>query len=344
MIKDTILIVGSFRHPKNKKHTTTAAEQLAALLETNKITVIKTSAQYKRFLKITDTLKTIIYRRKDFDIAVVPLYGTRLSFIWQETAARLLKSLGKKIILIVHGGSIPEQVTRGKTKFLKAMQRADLVVCPSAYFKEFLATRHIKCVVIENVLDLSAYTYHTKKKLRPHIMWMRSFENVYNPAMAVRVAKILAEKYPGFKMVMAGNDNGLLDKIKEMAAQYHLQDSINFPGYINIDDKNNLADEYDIYISTNTIDNAPVSLVEFMALGLPVISVNCGGVPFIIDEGVNGLLVTLNDDEAMADKIEMLLNTPGFGESIGSKAREYAKQYGYELILQKWLNAFEGLN
>ena len=343
MLKDKILIIGSFRHPKNNAHVTTAAEQLAELLQKNGIAVITTTPQYKRGLKIFDTIKTILAQRNKFTIAVLPLYGTPLSFIWQNISSRLLRALRKKIILVVHGGSIPAQLEQDKTKFLKSLQRADLIVAPSCYMKKILSLYNVNALVIENVLDLSAYGYHEKKTINPYIIWMRSFGEVYNPAMAVRVAIALSKKYPDFKMVMAGSDQGLLPEIKEMIRSNNLQQKILLPGYITLHEKNKIAASYDIYISTNKIDNAPVSLIEFMAMGIPVVSVNCGGVPYLISDGENGLLVNTDDDTAMVNKIEILINDAATGKRISSNAFKYTRHYDEPYVLQKWLHAFDDI-
>ena len=79
------------------------------------------------------------------------------------------------------------------------------------------------------------------------------------------------EKCNDFEMVMAGADGGLLNSAKSYAEKKGLKNIIHFPGFITHEQKLKYACNYDFYISTNRIDNAPVSLTEFMALGLVVV-------------------------------------------------------------------------
>ncbi|MEP7319838.1 MAG: glycosyltransferase family 4 protein [Panacibacter sp.] len=344
MTPKPILIVGLFNSEQKKHNYISAAEQLSALLSSNQVPVIKTSFYKNKLARLVDTVFSILVQGSKFDIAIVPLYGTRPSFIWQEAATRLLKLLKKKIILIVHGGSIPQRMEINADPFLRSLNRASVAVCPSGYLQEYLKVHGVETVLIENVLNLSAYTFCEKKSVAPRIMWMRAFEDTYNPEMAIRVAALLKKTYPNFTMVMAGKDEGLLGKIKSMAAEYQLVDNIIFPGFITLQQKIEYAQTQDIYICTNRVDNAPVSLIEFMALGLPIVSVNTGGIPYIIKDGYNGLLVEPDDAAAMAEKIDMLIKNPLMATALSRNAYDYSRLYGNENVLQKWLSVFDRLN
>ena len=65
--------------------------------------------------------------------------------------------------------------------------------------------------------------------------------------------------------------------------KYKLNQKIEFVGYLRKIEWLELARDHDIFINTSTIDNMPVSILEMMALGLPIISTNVGGIPFILE-------------------------------------------------------------
>jgi glycosyltransferase involved in cell wall biosynthesis len=161
--------------------------------------------------------------------------------------------------------------------------------------------------------------------------------------MAIHVAERLAIKFEDFQMVMAGKEGPLFSLIKRMVAEKGLSDKIIFPGYINMQEKIAFAEQYDVYINTNKIDNAPVSVIEFMALGLPVVSVNVGGLPYLITNEQNGLLVNGDDDEAMFLQICRLIKNPSFAKSICCNAFHYAQQYDEKNVFKKWERLIDGL-
>ena len=344
MTDQPVFILGSFAHPGNTRHHTTAAEQLAALLQKYGRPVLFATRQYRKIPKIADTVWSIVRMSGQFNIAIIPLYGTPMSFWWQEIAAVLLKLLRKKIVLVVHGGSIPAQVQDGATKFHSAWRRADAVVFPSGYMQHALAPYGCSGRVIENVIDTAAYPFTRKTTFRPRILWMRSFSDTYDPMLAVDTAALLAKRFPGFTMAMAGGDLGLLQQVKARVAALGLQHCIHFPGYLDHAGKLQAAQEYDIYLCTNRIDNAPVTVVECMALGLAIVSVDTGGIPFMVNHGVDGLLAPYGDAPALASAIEQVITTPGLGERLCAAAHASSQRYAETPVLDKWNTLLNELN
>ncbi|HXL55566.1 MAG TPA: glycosyltransferase family 4 protein [Chitinophagaceae bacterium] len=337
MNKKSILVLGLFLKSKNEKSSIrTVEDRVAEMFTKANVNTIISSRLSGKISRLFDTVYTVITARKEYDIAVVPLFGTWPSFLWQEVVTRLLKLLRKKIVLGIHGGSIPERTDRGAQRFTKALKRADELIAPSPYLCNYFEKKDFNVHIIENPVNLSEYTFHYKKKIRPRILWMRAFTEVYNPEMAIRVGKRLADKFNDFQMVMAGKNGLLSSAIKKMVGENGLSGKIIFPGYINMEEKLQFANDYDIYICTNRIDNAPVSLIEFMSFGLPIVSVNVGGIPYLIKDGQNGLLVNPDDDEAMFKKICLLLDNPALVESICLNAYQYAQQYDEKNIIKKW--------
>lgn len=342
-----ILIIGLFLSEKNKhKIYRTAADQLSELLRKNNFKILQSSVYINKISRFVHTVFSIIGKHHKYTLAIVPLYGGTFSLFWAEVATGLLKLINKKTILIIHGGSIPSRMEKKfkAQNYLRTIKRADIVVCPSNYIITHLQKHQVKAQLIENVLNLSDYAYHKKETINPTLFWMRTFEDVYNPLMAVRVFALLHKKYATAKMIMAGRDAGLLQQTIQLATDLNVISYIEFPGYINNETKNKLAAEYDIYICTNNVDNAPVSMIEMMSLGLPIVSTNVGGIPFLVTNNSDGLLVNMNDDEAMLSKIEMLIEDSYFANQLISQGLKTAKNYGEKEVIIKWEKMFKQLN
>ncbi len=339
--KKKILITGLFISEKNKHIIyRTAADQLYEIFQNNQIPVIKTSSKLNKITRALDVLTTIFFNKSEYAIAITPYYGTQFAFYIEEVSTRLLKLLGKKIILIAHSGGLPERIKNNPSKYLPILKRADVVVCPSGYLQHEFKKYNIESIVIENVIKLSDYSFIKKETFKPNILWMRTFGDIYNPTMAVKVLAILKQKYPEATLIMGGRDTGELPKVLQLVKELNLEDSIEFPGYIPTEEKINYAKKSDVYICTNKVDNAPVSTIEMMALGIPIVSVNSGGIPFMVQDNVNGLLVEYDDAEAMANKISEIIQNAELGKRLAQNGYNTSLQYGDKAVFEKWQNIF----
>jgi glycosyltransferase involved in cell wall biosynthesis len=335
-----ILIIGLFISEENKHRILrSSADRLAEVFQKNNIPIITVSTKVGRLPRLWDTVVKIIKHRKEYDIAIVPLFGG-LSLILEHVLTLLLRLLKKPIVIVVRGGAIPEKMKTQSKYYLPVLRRANVIVSPSAFTQSCFKQYGVDCTMIENVVNLNNYKFNQKSIFRPYLFWMRTFEDVYNPEMAVRLAAILSKKYPDFKMVMAGYDHGSLKMVKELAEELHVTNKIEFKGYIENEEKNKYAAELDFYICTNRIDNAPVSFIEVMALGMPIITVNSGGIPFLVTHEYNAMMVNLDDDQAMADSISSVIEQPELGHKLVKNGFEFSKQFGEEPVMVKWNQLF----
>lgn len=341
--KKSIVLIGLFVTEENKHLILrSSADRLAELFQKHNIPVISTSAKVGRLPRLFDTVLTLINRRRDYDIVVMPIFGG-LSLVLESILTRVLKMLNKKVILVMRGGAIPEKMITQSKYYIPVLRRCHVIVSPSGFIQSDLKKYGLESIFIQNVINLLDYKFNDKKIFRPRLFWMRTFEDVYNPEMAVRVAAIMLKRYPDFKMVMAGHDKGSLQMVKDLAKTLQVEDKIIFQGYIQNDEKNKLAEELDFYICTNRIDNAPVSLTEVMALGMPIVTVNSGGIPFLVTHNENALMVPLDDDMAMADALSSIIENPELGYKLVKNGLEYSRSFGEEPVMKKWKNLFDQL-
>ncbi len=316
----------------------TSTDRIAGALMSQGFRVICSSSQSNRWIRLVVQLWTIIGSRKNYDVAILPLFGTKGSIWWHRILSAGLRLMKKRLVITVDGGSIPAQIENGDKRFFKILSKAESVICPSSYMFEAVKKYPLKRIVqIENVVDLKQYPFQIKKSFQPVLLWMRGFERFYNPEMAIRVTVLLKKKYPDFRLIMAGKNGPLLDVVKQMVKESDLGNNVSFPGYLLQHEKISYAREASIFICTNSVDNAPVSLIEFMALGTVIVSTDVGGIAEIIDSGTTGYLVERDDDAAMFERVKFLLENPDHLIQMANAARRKALQYDIEPIVEKWL-------
>ncbi len=102
-----------------------------------------------------------------------------------------------------------------------------------------------------------------------------------------------------------------------------------------------ILNQGDLFINTTNIDNTPVSVIKSMACGLCIISTNVGGIPYLLEDGSDALLVPPGDPEAMANAVVRILTEPGLAAKLSVNARAKAEQYDWSVVLPKWEQLFE---
>ncbi|MCY1719088.1 glycosyltransferase [Prolixibacteraceae bacterium Z1-6] len=103
--------------------------------------------------------------------------------------------------------------------------------------------------------------------------------------------------------------------------------------------------ESNVYVHPAYIDNSPNSVCEAQILGLPIIASNVGGIPSLIENNKNGILIPANDPYTMASKIIMLKNNPDAAIKIGKEARKTAQErHDKKKILSDLLNIYKNLS
>jgi glycosyltransferase involved in cell wall biosynthesis len=95
-------------------------------------------------------------------------------------------------------------------------------------------------------------------------------------------------------------------------------------------------DGAEVFLNTSRIDNAPVSVIEAMASGLPIVSSNAGGVPDLLTDGREGLLFEPGDSQGMAEGVTRIANEPGLAERLIRQAREKVRQSDWGVVLPQW--------
>lgn len=306
------------------------------------VTVLAVSQITSRVERLTDIVMKMWLWRRQYDVAIVQFYSGN-SFIWQYFACKIAKSLGKKLVITIHGGSVPERIKKYPQRYLPLMRKADVITCPSPYMIHRLAEYDIKPLLIENYTDLSQYPQLHKELITPRLLWMRAFSPIYNPLMAVRVVARLKQKFPDIKLYMAGKDMGQLKETKALAEKLNLLEHIEFVGFLDIAAKRKYAELADIYISTNKVDNAPVTFLEMWAMGLPIVSTNAGGIPYVVKAGETGLLVGDDNDEQMAERVTSLIQDQQLTAALIRQGREACKNYEEDAIAEKWIKLLNEL-
>jgi glycosyltransferase involved in cell wall biosynthesis len=342
LAKKTVLFIGN--HLSGQNHNKSINDELSEHLDQIGWNTILSSRKTNRFLRLIDMLTTIIKKRKQYSIVVIDLFSGA-AFFWGFLCTFLAKIIQKKIIIDLHGGNLPSysEKHQGFVSFL--FNSSDILVSPSPFLKESLNSFQKQIKVIPNGIDLAKYSFRKRDNIQPRAIWLRAFHEIYNPLMAVKVLKVLREKNINFTLSMVGPDkgDGSFGRAQKLARDLEVEDYIEFiPGI-----SKNLVPEYlnraDIFLNTTNFDNTPVSVIEAMACGLCIVTTGVGGIPYLVQDGVDALLVPKDDVLSMTKQVERILIETNLAGNLSEKARKNAESFDWEFITGKWNALFESM-
>jgi glycosyltransferase involved in cell wall biosynthesis len=248
--------------------------------------------------------------------------------------------LGKPVVLNYRSGEAPDHLKRSAIA-RKALRSVDQNVVPSRFLHDVFQEFGIDSEIIPNIVDVERFRFRRREPLRPRVLSTRNFEDLYNLPCTLRAFQILQHRYPDAELTLVGS--GSQDtRLRTMATALGLR-HVTFVGRVPPDDIWRFYANADIYLQTPDIDNMPSSVLEAFASGCPVVSTDAGGVPAIVTDGVQGLLVSCGDADAAAAAMLRLLEDPGLAAQLASAARASCERYTWSSVRSEWIDVYRSL-
>jgi glycosyltransferase involved in cell wall biosynthesis len=337
-----VLFVGAFPRPAALERYVSG--DLALRLHSRGWHTYITSRRTSRVLRALEIPFQTWCLRKKYSVACVDVYSGP-AFLWAEAACSVLRALGKPYVLTLHGGNLPEFSREHPGRVQKLLSLAAAVTCPSAYLLAEMRPMRPDLILFPNGLDLTRY-YFREPQLHPrHLVWLRAFHEIYNPVLAVEVLSRIRKDYPTVLLTMIGpcKGDGSLQKTKDATRRLGVETAVSFPGAIPKQDVARHLAQADIFLNTTNFDNTPVSVLEAMACGLPVISTEVGGISYLLKDNETALLVPPANAEAMTQALSRLLRETGLAARLARAARQQIAAFDWARVLPQWEGLLERL-
>lgn len=298
--------------------------------------------KYVRTLLTETTYLANLARRLGRYDVVHAFSASYLSFVLAPTPAILIaKALGKKVVLNYRSGEAEDHLQRWRSA-VPTMRLADRVVVPSGYLVDVFARFGLPAESIFNIVDLGRFRFRERRPLRPVFFANRNFEPLYNLPCVLRAFALVQERIPDASLTLAG-DGSQRPALEALARELGLRNT-RFLGRVPPTEMPALYDAADVYLNGSDIDNMPGSIIEAYASGIPVVTTDAGGIPYIVENERTGMLVPRGDDRAMADAALRLLADPDLAAGIARRAHEEcSSRYSWEAVRDEWVALYTSL-
>jgi glycosyltransferase involved in cell wall biosynthesis len=230
---------------------------------------------------------------------------------------------------------------------------ADWAISNSQAGKEFLIQRGIepsRVKVIYNGINLNRLNPNCDgvERVRQNIgipqggkvvgMMARMFPPK-NHALFLQAAALISQTAPQTRFAFLG-DGPLKTRLEELSREFGLESETIFLG--EQQDVGTYLSAFDIAVLSSDTEGCSNSLLEAMALGIPVVATDVGGNREVVSPGESGLLVPPGDAEALAKAIIMLLENPRLAKSMGEQARQRViTEFSLERMVSQYQSLYE---
>ncbi len=262
---------------------------------------------------------------------------TVIAFMYETNLYALLAAVGLKKKVLVSERNDPYQEPNSKIIRLVrdlSYQLADWLVCQTndakAYFNKRLQK---KSSVILNPLNLTINPY-IGQRAKHIVTWCRLSEQKNIPLL-LNAFHDFVQIHNDYDLNIYGEGH-LLNTLVEMCGILGIGDKVSFKGFSN--DIHNLVKDAAMFVLPSNYEGLSNSMLEAMALGIPTICTDCpiGGAKMMIEDGYNGMLVPLNDKEALVKSMRRIAEDSEFANTLSKNAVKIRAKLDVGIIAKQW--------
>ena len=217
-----------------------------------------------------------------------------------------------------------------------------IAICPTVKqtIIDDMGVSESRITVVNNGVDIKRFVpdqaTHDDEVIR--IISVGTLYWIKNQLMTIRVVVALHEFGYKVEMTLLG-DGEDREKIKN-AIKANNADSYIFTQGSKKDVEDYLK-KSDIYVSASKTEGLPLSILEAMACGLPVVATDAGGTRDIVKDGINGFLIEVDNEVEMKEALQQLINNKQLRKVCSAKSREIAEQWSVEKCTQGYEMLYE---
>lgn len=239
---------------------------------------------------------------------------------------------GVPVVVNYRGGEAASFLARSGRAVAWSLRRAARLIVPSGFLQQVFGRHGLSAQIVPNVVDLQRFRpAAVPAASEPRLLVARNLEPIYDNATALRAFALVRLAYPQAWLTLAGTGPELT-ALQALAHELGVADRVEFAGRLDRDAMAECLRRSTVALNPSRVDNTPNSVLEALASGVPVVSTNVGGVPFLVQDGVTALLVPPEDPDAMAQAVLRLLREPALTAQLVANGLRDVQRYTWVAV------------
>ena len=263
--------------------------------------------------------------------------------LFAAPAVWIARARGVPVVVNYRGGGAGPFLTRSAAWVRPTLRRANALVVPSEFLREVFAKFGFEADVVPNVIDVDRFAPEAREPgvahTGPQVLIARNLEPVYDVATGLRAFRQVRETLPGARLVVAGTGPER-DRLIALANELGLGESARFAGRIGNEEMPAFYLEADVVLNTSLADNMPISILEALASGVPVVTTNVGGIPFLVRQDETAQMTSPGDAGAMAAAILRLWSDRDLAQRQIRAGLARAGDFTWARVRPRWADVY----
>lgn len=282
------------------------------------------------FIGVKALVRTIITLIKDSKIKIIHIHTASYNSFWRSSLfVKVAKLFNKKVVLHIHGGGFKEFFALSPKKISKTLEKCDVLIVLSEYWKRFFSdiTKRPCIEIVNNIIPYPSADNRLKTK-SPIVNFL--FLGLISEQKGIfDLVSTIAENKTSLrnKMTLSIGGLGKTTQLTEYIEEHKISDIVKYKGWIAGKEKIEMLNSSDVFILPSYTEGIPISILEAMSYNQAIISTPVGGIPEIVKNGVNGLLVTPGDKEMLYNAIIDIIKNPDKRIKMGIESGKCIKPH-----------------
>ncbi|CAG0124504.1 partial Glycogen synthase, partial [Rhodocyclaceae bacterium] len=203
--------------------------------------------------------------------------------LYAAPAIWIAKLRGKVVVINYRGGEAEKFFARAFAWVKPSLKRADAIIVPSGFLAEIFGKRGFATHIVPNIVNLERFAAidPAEKPAAPHMLVARNLEPLYDNTTALHAFARIRQHHPDARLTIAGSGPERA-ALEQLACSLNIADAVTFAGRVENAEMPALYQTVHIALNPSLADNMPISILEALASGVPVVSTDVGGVPFLV--------------------------------------------------------------
>lgn len=254
--------------------------------------------------------------------------------LYARPAVWMARKFKIPVIINYRGGSAKTFFASAWGRIRHTFDAAARVVVPSGYLHAVFADYGVRASIVPNIVDLSlfAFTPPTLPKDGLHLVVTRNLEALYDNETAIRAFALIAQQCPTARLTIAG-DGPQRQHLSALCQTLGIGHRVTFAGRLDRAQMAALYASAHIMLNPSRVDNMPNSILEALACGVLVVSTDVGGIPYMVTDQEQALLVPSGSPQDMAKAVFSLLEDADLASRLAHNGKDLVQSYQPQSVL-----------